>query len=99
MKQIHRASILGSAALVLCNLLSGCEVLGGIVEAAASVAADENAKRADDPAAYAACDKTFNICKASGGFGTSACEEQRSILVEEGIYCLKAGVTTGSRGR
>lgn len=99
MKQVFRVSILCSAMAALCHPLAGCEVIGGVLEAAASVAADENAKRADDPAAYAACDKTYNICKISGGLGTSACEEQRSILVEEGIYCLKAGVTSGSRGR
>jgi hypothetical protein len=73
--------------------------MSAVAEGLGSYAADENAKRQDDPAAYAACDKAFNICKANGGFGTPPCEEQRSILMEESIYCMKVGVTTGSRAR
>jgi hypothetical protein len=79
--------------------LSGCETMLEISEGVSSALADENAKRQDDPAAYRACERAYQICKANGGFGTTPCEEQRTLLMDEGIYCLQVGVTTGTRAR
>jgi len=99
MKRVTRLLGLGLTVVSLSQPLAGCEVLGAVAEGMGSYAADENAKRQDDSAAYAACDKAYNVCKANGGFGTTPCEEQRSILRDEDIYCMKVGVATGSRAR
>ena len=88
---------LALAALVLTT--SGCEVMGTLAEGAGSYLADENAKRQDDPAAYQACDHAYEMCKQAGGFGTASCESQRSMLTQEGIYCPKVAIMSGTRGR
>lgn len=91
-----KRTILPLIALSTSILLSGCETLGGVMEVMSSVAADEAAKRQDDPAAYQACGSAYEVCKANGG-DSSACTAERNALQRASIKCIRVGVFNGTR--